>query len=93
MATFIATAIKMKSNCAYSNSLLEIDKIYLGNSEDGWYSKESIHDYVTSNPGSVVVGNNYGPRVIPCVSSNREKYVRSLPNNTENDNLLNLPRK
>ena len=29
MSTFIATAIKMKNGCAYSNSLLEIDQIYL----------------------------------------------------------------
>ena len=37
MSTFIATAIKMKNGCAYSNSLLEIDQIYLSNSKDGWY--------------------------------------------------------
>ena len=29
MSTFIATAIKMKNGCAYSNSLLEIDQLYL----------------------------------------------------------------
>jgi len=93
MATFIATAIKMKNNCAYSNNLLEIDKIYLDQSQDGWYSKETIHDYVKSHPSDVVVGNNYGPNVVPCVSQNGEKYVKSAPNNTERDNLLNLPRR
>lgn len=93
MAKFIVTAIKMKSGYNYSNDLVEIDKLYLNNSENGWYSKAVIHDYVKSNPGCVVVGNIYGPEVIPCVSSNGEKYVKSTPNNTTRDNLLSLPRK
>lgn len=93
MATFIATAIKMKSGCYYSNELLEIDKIYLSNSKNGWYSKEIIHDYLKKNPGDIVVGKNSGPEVIPCTSSKGEKYVKSTPNNTEKDNLLYLPRK
>ena len=32
------------------------------------------------------------PDVVPAVSSNGEKYVRSEPNDTVNDNLLKLPR-
>lgn len=93
MSTFIATAIKMKNGFAYSNSLLEIDQIYLSNSKDGWYKKAIIHDYVKSNPKSITVGSNYGPYVIPAISSNGEKYVKSTPNTTTSDNLLSLPRK
>ncbi len=93
MATFYATAIKMKSGCNNSSNLLEIDQIYLSNSKDGWYKKASIHDYVKSNPGDVKVSNQYGPNVIDCVSSNGEKYVKSSPNNTKSDNLLELPRR
>lgn len=93
MATFIATAIKMKNGSYYSEDLLEIDKIYLEHSKDGWYSKAVIHDHVKQHPGDVVVGNNSGPDVIPCISVNGEKYVKSSPNNLKRDNLLSLPRK
>lgn len=91
MVQYIATAIKMKKNCSYSYNLLEIDEIYLSNT--GWYKKELIHDYVKTNPGSIKVGTVYGPDVIPAISSNGEKYVKSTPNSTTNDNLLSLPRK
>ena len=93
MTTFIVTAIKMKSGCTYSNSLLEIDQIYLSNSKDGWYKKATIHDYVKNNPKSITVRTSSGPYVVPAVSSNGEKYVKSSPNNTMMDNLLSLPRK
>lgn len=93
MATFYATAIKMKSGSYYSDDLLEIDKIYLEHSKDGWYSKAAVHDYVKQHPEDVKVKNNQGPVVIACVSSNGEKYVKSSPNETKKDNLLSLPRK
>ena len=93
MTTSIATAIKMKNGCTYSNSLLEIDQIYLSNSKDGWYKKAVIYDYVKSNPKSITVRYNYGPYVIPAISFNGEKYVKSTPNATTLDNLLSLPRK
>nr|WP_296488697.1 DUF3892 domain-containing protein [uncultured Acetatifactor sp.] len=32
------------------------------------------------------------PNLCPALSSNGEKYVRSEPNDTPNDNLLKLPR-
>lgn len=88
---FIATAIKMKAGCGLSNNLLEIDQICLNNAT--WYKKERIHDYIKSNPGSIKVGSTYGPNVIPALSPYGEKYVKSLPNNSTVDNLLNLPRK
>lgn len=93
MPTFIATAIKMKNNCDYSNNLLEIDQIYLSNSTEGWYKKESVHEFVKNNPKSITVGTSVGPYVLPVVSSNGEKYVKSSPNSTTLDNLLSLPRK
>ena len=87
---YVASAIRMKSNCNYSYNLLEIDEIYLSNS--GWYKKEIIHNYVKDNPGSVKVGTNYGPNVVPAISIYGEKYVKSSPNSTTTDNLLELPR-
>lgn len=88
--TYVATAIKMKHNCYYSYNLLEIDQICLNNSD--WYKKEVLHNHVKNYPGSIKVGSLYGPDVIPAVSGNGEKYVKSAPNDTPNDNLLKLPR-
>ena len=89
-----ATRIKMKPGCYYSNSTVEIDEIYItGCDKEGYYKKGSVHDYVKSNPNSirVKIGPNY-PYLIPSVSVNDEKYVKSQANDTPNDNLLELPR-
>jgi len=91
--TMIATAIHMKHGCDKSNNLLEIDKIYLSNSQNGWYPKETIHDYVRNHVKSITVGTVNGPYIIPAVSVYGEKYVKSSPNYTTVDNLLSLPRK
>jgi len=41
-----ATKIKMKPGCGYSNSLVEIEQIYLeGCQEDEYYYKSSLHDF------------------------------------------------
>lgn len=91
MAIFIATSIRMKSGCYYSNNLLEIDEIYLDN--NGWYKKELLHEYLKQNPNTIKVGTSYGPYVIPATSPKGEKYVKSSPNSTTRDNLLSLTRK
>lgn len=88
-----ATKIKMKSGCGTSNNLLEIDSIYLtGAQEDGYYTKAAIHDYLNDHPGTIQVNIYPYPNVIPAVSTNNEKYVKSSPNSSSNDNLLSLPR-
>ena len=93
MTKYIATAVRMYSGKESSNSLLEIDKIYLQANTGAWYTKEAIHDYVQENPGQVVVGTLNGPDVIPCTSKYGQKYVKSNPNDNVYDNLLYLPRK
>jgi len=88
-----ATKIRRKSGCGQSSNVIEIDDIYLtGCSEDGFYKKAVVHDYLDKNPGTIQVNIYPYPDCIPAVSANNEKYVRSVPNNTERDNLLNLPR-
>ncbi len=88
-----ATKIKMKSGCASSQSLLEIDEIYLeGDGNSSYYKKDVVHDFVKSNSGAVKVNISPYPEVIPALSTNGEKYVRSSPNWSTSDNLLNLPR-
>lgn len=90
MQNYYAKAIRMKYGCASSNDLLEIDSIRLN--DNGWYTKAAIHDYVKKYPGTITVGTFYGPKLIPCISSNYEKYVKSTPNDSQRDNLLELPR-
>ena len=44
----------MKSNCNQSNTLLEIDKIYIeGCDNPGFFDKSVIYDYLVKNPTSI----------------------------------------
>lgn len=86
-----ATKIKMKSGCRYSNNVCEIDSIYL--EEAGlFYKKETVHDYLLAHPKSIYVNIFPYPSLQPVISPLGEKYVRSTPDSTQKDNLLNLPR-
>lgn len=88
-----ATKIKMKPFCFNSSSLEEIDEIYLtGCDRPGYYRKSTVHDHVKKNPGSIKVNISPYPNLIPMVSKNGEKYVKSAPNSSGKDNLLALPR-
>lgn len=88
-----ACKIKLRPGSKTSMRLTEIDEIYIsGCVEEGFYKKEVLHDYVTRNPGTIVVNRPPYPDLVPAVSKNGEKYVRSEPNDTPFDNLLRLPR-
>ena len=88
-----ATKIKMQRGCYYSQSLLEIDEIYIeGCNNPGFFKKAVIHDYLKAHPNSIQVKIYPYPNVVPAISTKGEKYVRSSPNNSERDNLLSLPR-
>jgi hypothetical protein len=88
-----ATKIKMKYGCRSSNNLLEIDQIYVVNGREGnFYKKEILHDYLKNNPNTIKVYIYPFPDLIPEISTRGERYVRSSPNYTSNDNLLSLPR-
>lgn len=88
-----ATKIKMRAGCRSSQKLTEIDSIYLvGVDGPGFYTKESIHDFLKDSPGTIKVNLKPYPDVVPAVSVYREKYVKSVPNEYGNDNLLCLPR-
>lgn len=88
-----ATKIRMKPGCGTSNNLLEIDSIYLtGCNNEGFFTKAVVHDYVKENPGSIQVNISPYPNVVHAISVNGEKYVKSTPDYTTKDNLLNLPR-
>lgn len=89
-----ATRIKMKQGCNNSEDLTEINEIYLeGLSRPGYYPKSSIYDYLKNNPNAnIYVDIQPYPDLQPVISINGEKYVRSEPDYTGRDNLLNLPR-
>lgn len=88
-----ATKIKMHSGKQQSNSVTEIESIYLiGVSEEGFYKKEDIHDFIVKNPEDPIYVNiEPNPKLIAAIK-NGQKYVRSEPNETPEDNLLKLPR-
>ena len=89
----VAIKIKMKVNCYCSNNLQEIDSIYLsGISNEGYYRKEDIYDYLKQNTKKIYVNIAPYPNLQPVLSKNGEKYVRSIPNSIGTDNLLCLPR-
>lgn len=88
-----ATKIQMHDGKSNSNSVQEIKSIYLvGVKQAGFYKKEKIYDFIKNNPShpiEVAIAPN--PKLI-AVMSGAQKYVRSEPNDTPNDNLLKLPR-
>lgn len=88
-----ATKIRMKKGCNTSNSCEEISQIFLsGCKVPGFYGKAAVHDFIKTHPRSIKVDLNPYPYLMPAISSRGEKYVRSEPNDTPNDNLLKLPR-
>lgn len=88
-----ATRIKMYDGYDSVNNLCEINLIEItGYPLSGWYSKEFLYDYLVANPETIQVNIYPYPNLIPVKSSNDEKYVRSYRNETEKDNLLELPR-
>ncbi len=88
-----ATKIRMKPGCGNSWQLTEIEAVYLeGLNKPGFYTKEAIYDYLKMYPGTIKVKLKPYPDLIPSVSINREKYVRSEPNEFGDDNLLCLRR-
>lgn len=84
-----ATHLKMKSGRENSQSLTEIDQIYLY--DCGWYKKADLYDFLVEKPNTIVVNIPPYPYLIPALSGNREKYVRSNPDIYKHDDLLDLP--
>ncbi len=88
-----ATKIKMKQGCEKSYKTTEISQIYIeGCQAPGLYYKSDLYDHLRLHPGTIQVNIYPYPNLIPAMSVNNEKYVRSEPNDTPSDNLLKLPR-
>lgn len=90
---FYATKIRMCPGCQNSTSCTEIDSIYLeGGNTNQFYKKADLYDHLKQHPNSIKVKRGIEPYIIPALSYKNEKYVRSEPNDTPNDNLINLPK-
>lgn len=88
-----ATRIKMCQGFQNSINCVDIDSIYLeGNNTNQFYKKASVYDHLKQHPNTIRVKSGVEPYLIPALSVKNEKYVRSEPNDTTNDNLLKLPR-
>ena len=85
-------ATKIKMNYGYRNSQYPQDIAQIFIHGEGWIKKEELHDYLKRYPRSVVVNIKPYPYLIPAVSSNREKYVRSNPDIWKHDDLMDLPK-
>lgn len=85
---------KIKMLILGSNSVEEIDSLYLeGAREEKFYKKSAVYDYLKKDDSHQISVDGYpGTYLQPVLSANREKYVRSVKNGTVNDNLLKLPR-
>lgn len=88
-----ATKIRMNQYSTHSMKLEEIKDIKLEGdlNNPGWFSKESIHDYI-KNKNDVVNVNIYPYPKLIAVTTATDKYVKSTPNKNGFDNLLELPR-
>lgn len=90
-----ATGIRLKASCSNPDSpkLTEIDSVYVeGCTNPGLFKKEALYDYLQEHPSTIQVNIHPYPNLIPQLSKNNEKYVKSEPNGSGRDNLLCLPR-
>lgn len=88
-----AKKIKMKQGCSNSRNVLEIAEIYVdGCDNPGYFKKEALHSHLEKHPKTIKVNISPFPFLVPAISVNGEKYVRSEGNEYLTDNLLNLPR-
>lgn len=88
-----ATKIKMMPGCGNSQKAVEIDEIYVEGCDDpGFYKKATLYDHLKQHPGTIQVDIPPYPNLILAISSRREKYVRSAPDEHTHDDLLDLPR-
>ena len=86
-----AIKIKMKRNCGDSGNVQDIDSIYIDQTSTYW-KKSEVYDYLQKFPKTISVNIAPYPYLIPAMSIQKEKYVKSVADSTQKDNLLMLPR-
>lgn len=86
-----AIKIKMKRNCGNSGNVQDIDSIYIDGTNTYW-KKSEVYDYLQKFSKTITVNIPPYPYLIPAMSIQKEKYVKSVADSTQKDNLLMLPR-
>lgn len=86
-----AIKIKMKRNCGDSRNVQDIDSIYIDAANTYW-KKSEVYDYLQKFPKTITVNIPPYSYLIPAMSIQKEKYVKSVADSTQKDNLLMLPR-
>ena len=88
----LATKIHLRYGSPSYPNEKDIQSIYLsGEGLEGFYPKEQVYDMLVR--GVIIRVNIYPyPALVEMTSFKGEKYVRSEPNESPYDNLLNLPR-
>lgn len=86
-----AIKIKMKRNCGDSRNVQDIDSIYIDGTNTYWKRSE-VYDYLQKFPKTITVNIPPYSYLIPAMSIQKEKYVKSVADSTQKDNLLMLPR-
>ena len=71
-----AIKIKMKRNCGDSRNVQDIDSIYIDAANTYW-KKSEVYDYLQKFPKTITVNIAPYPYLIPAMSIQGEKYVRS----------------
>ena len=84
--------LKMRPGCEKSCDVRDIDSLYIGYPVAAYWKAERVHNYVKSHPGAIQVSIAPYMDVLPAVSSQGEKYVRSGPADSSYDSLLRLSR-
>ena len=86
--------IIMKNGFLKSNNQEEIDSLHIVNLPlgTGWYKKEIVYDLILNNKFEIHVNISPYPLLIPSKSFKNEKYVKTVNDDTQNDNLMNLPK-
>lgn len=86
-----AIKIKMKRNYGNSENVQDIDSIYIDGTNIYW-KKSELYDYLQKFPKTITVNIPPYSYLIPAMSIQKEKYVKSVADSTQKDNLLMLPR-
>lgn len=88
-----ASKIIFNENSLEGERAPEVQAIYIkGCRHEGVYSKEAVYRYLMRHPQSIQVDISPFPDLIPAVSKSGVRYVRSRPDRTGKDNLLDLPK-
>ena len=86
-----AIKIKMKRNYGNSENVQDIDSIYIDGTNIYW-KKSELYDYLQKFPKTITVNIPPYSYLIPAMSIQKEKYVKSVADSTQKDNLQMLPR-